>query len=515
MPNPRASASQQSEIISFLSDQASYGLVEPVERFDTHAAIVFLAGDRAYKLKRAVTLPYLDYGTPALRRAACEAELKLNRRTAPTLYLEVRAVRRTSDGHLSLGSAGDAVDWLVVMRRFDEDCLFDHMAARGKLTQPLLQKLADTIAAFHAAAEIVPGHGGAAAMRKVIDANRESMAGVEDIIAADAADRLRLASLDALTQVAPLLDKRRDSGRVRRCHGDLHLRNICLLDGEPTLFDCIEFSEDIACIDILYDLAFLVMDLWQRGLTAEANFVFNRYFDVTDDADGLAALPLFLSARAAVRAHVEAVAAGSQQTEYDRNRRQVLAQEYLALAEELLKSHKPRLVAIGGLSGTGKTTLARMLAPALGRPPGARVLRSDVVRKRLQQVPPERRLPESAYTRAASAVVYDSLYSQVDEALASGLAAVADAVFADPAERAAIQSVGESRSAEFTGLWLEASKEELQSRLSGRTGDASDATAEVMMRQLRHETGPIEWHRIDAAGNVRTTLEAASAIVRA
>ena len=288
----------QVAVIAFLADPASHGGAA-VERIDTHASIVFLAGDRAYKLKRAVRFSYLDYSTLALREQACRAELALNQRTAPELYEEASPITRDAAGRLSLGGTGAAIDWVVVMRRFEQETLFDRMAERGQLSNALMFDLAERIAQFHASAEIEDESGGARGNGRH-DGERCAQsaggrpgdarcAGVEALIAAIQAD---------LTRVAPLLEARRRAGKVRHCHGDLHLRNICLVAGRPTLFDGIEFNRVISNIDVLYDLAFLLMDLHTRGLDGFANAVFNRYLDLLDEGDGLPALPLFLSVRA-------------------------------------------------------------------------------------------------------------------------------------------------------------------------------------------------------------------------
>jgi len=511
MPSAAPRISDQSDVVAYLSDPATHGTAGPVDRIDTHAAIVFLAGDRVCKLKRAVTYPYLDYGTAELRRRACEAELALNRRTAPDLYLDVRAVRRKDDGGLTMGPDGEPIDWLVVMRRFDAEDLFDRMAETGRLTAPLLQRVTDRIVAFHETAEVAPGHGGSEALRRVVENNRDSMAAAGALLDQAEADALHRASIEALAALAPLLDRRRDAGKVRRCHGDLHLRNICLFGGEPTLFDCVEFSDSIACIDILYDLAFLLMDLWHRGLRAEANLVFNRYFDMSAETDGLPAIPLFLSIRAAIRAHVEAAAVATQTREEDREGRRTAARTYLALARDLLRPEPARLLAIGGLSGTGKTTLARALAPDLGKPPGARLLRSDVLRKRLAGVAPETRLPPSAYTREAGLAVYREVCEQAALALGAGFAAVADAVFADPAERQAIRDVADGARVPFTGFWLEAPAHRLAPRLAARIGDASDATPDVLDKQMGYDIGYLDWVRLDAGRGAEETARAARA----
>ena len=208
------------------------------------------------------------------------------------------------------------------------------------------------------------------------------------------------------TIVAALLDERRASGFVRQCHGDLHLRNIVLLDGRPTLFDGVEFNDKIACTDVLYDLAFLLMDLWRRGLPRHANAVWNRYLSDTGDLDGLSLLPLFLSCRAAVRAKTSATAARLQPDARRGNELQALAREYLAMAERLLHPPRPCLVAVGGFSGTGKSTLALGLAPSVGAVPGAVVIRSDEIRKRLSGVSPLDRLGPEGYSSEMSERVY-------------------------------------------------------------------------------------------------------------
>src|SRR6516164_7039791 len=368
-------ADDQRDIIDFLSRPSTYGAaVEQVDIIETHVSLVFLAGDRGYKLKRAIKFPYLDFSSVEQRRKACEAELVLNRRTAPELYLEVRALTRTACGVVSFGTQGRVVDWVVVMRRFDQAALFDELAKTNRLNAPLMNELADHIAAFHQAAESRPDHGGAAALAAVVETNHcclmtASHAGfvTEDIV------EIRERSLERLAAVGTLLDRRRAAGRVRRCHGDLHLRNVCLLEGRPTLFDCLEFSDEFASVDVLYDVAFLLMDLEHRGLTELSNLVLNRYLDLTGEDEGLAAMPLFLSSRAAIRAHV--TAAAIERAAQKRLKREMAAEarSYLELAAHFLRPRFCRLVAIGGLSGTGKSTLAAALAPSLG----ARALRSD------------------------------------------------------------------------------------------------------------------------------------------
>ncbi|HJU18736.1 MAG TPA: AAA family ATPase [Stellaceae bacterium] len=501
----------QSEAIAFLGAPSSYGPgVNRVDVVETHVSLIFLAGERAYKLKRAVAYPYLDFSTPERRRAACEAELALNRRTAPELYLDVRAVGRDEQGKLGWSCTRTACDWVVMMRRFEQSRLLASLAEAGQLDPPLILALAAHIAQFHAAAEPRRECGGAAAIAAILSGNSRSLCAAHGAGFAPAAiDDLDRLARDHLAHCAALLDKRRAAGKVRRCHGDLHLRNICLLDGEPVLFDCLEFSEELATIDVLYDLAFLVMDLEHRGLPDLANLVLNRYLDLTDEEDGLAALPLFLSLRAAIRAHVTAAALDRHTAADDKAQPRAEARHYLDAARAALLPQPIRLVALGGLSGTGKSTLAVRLAPALGLRPGARVLRSDVIRKRLFGVAPEAPLPPAAYTADVTRRVYDSIRAKAAAALAAGYCAVIDAVALLPEERAAFAAVAAAAQVPFTGLWLEAPAETMRARVGARRHDASDASEAVLTMQLGRDPGAVDWRRIPAGGDPGAVLLAA------
>jgi aminoglycoside phosphotransferase family enzyme/predicted kinase len=490
---------EQADTAAFLADPATHGGAG-VERIDTHGSMVFLAGDRVYKLKRAVRFPYMDYGTREKRAAACEAEVRLNRRMAPTLYLGVAPVLRGKEGGLFLGpvaisARGEAEDWVVVMARVLQDDLFDRMADRGALDAGLMRRLADAVAEFHASAERFTDRGGQAAMRWVVDDNVAELGERPDLFEPSRLAELAARSRAALDRHAALLDRRRDNGLVRFCHGDLHLRNICLVDGQPTLFDCIEFNDDIAIIDVLYDQAFLLMDLEHRGLRPLANALFNRMVERTGDIDGLVLLPLFLSTRAAVRAKVEA-SAGKDRS----------ARTYFDQALRAIDPPGPKLVAVGGLSGSGKTTAARALAPDVGPAPGAVVLRSDALRKELRGVAETDRLPPDAYTPEMTRRVYAELADRARRILSAGHGVIVDAVHARIEEREALEDMARGSGVPFRGVWLEADPETLVARVKARTGDASDADETVVRRQLTYDLGQISWPRIvyqngDNAGN--------------
>jgi len=497
--------SGSADVPAWLESGEPFGAPGPVTRIETHAAMVFLAGDRAWKIKRPVDLGYLDFSTVQARGDVLREELRLNRRTAPDLYLAVHPIAR-EDGRLVLDGAGEAVDWVLEMRRFPDDALLDRRAEEGGLDEPLLRQLADTIVDFHADAEVGPREGGAGRARRVIEGNAASMAACPSIIAPAVAEDLRRRQQALLARHAALLDARAGAGRVRRVHGDLHLGNIAVIDGAPTPFDCLEFDAGLATIDVLYDLAFLLMDLWARAMRREANMVFNRYVDRSAaDEEGIALLPLFMSMRAAIRAHVLA----TQARDMRHAEAEAQARRYLALAGTLIEPAPARLVAIGGLSGTGKSTLARAIGGSLGQPPGARILRSDVLRKRLANVPIETALDPHAYTAQASRAVYAELDRLAGKALAAGQAVVADAVFGSAEERASIERSARAADTPFHGLWLFLPESDRISRIAGRGPDASDATAAVARWQSDAIGTPGDgWTSLSAAGRLED-LEAA------
>lgn len=507
---PGAVAEDQSAAVAFLSDPSTHG-GHSVEVVETHGAYVFIAGERAIKMKRAVWFPYMDFSTVEKRRAACEAELRLNRRTAPEIYRAVLPVTLEPGGGLALGGEGKALDWTVVMRRFDQDTLFDRLAQRDGLDAGLMESLADEIAAFHDRAERKTDVDFRASMHAIVEGNAASLKNwIGKPFRHEEIERIGRRCADMLRAAGGALAARAGAGFVRRCHGDLHLRNICLVDGRPTLFDCIEFDDRLAVIDVMYDLAFLLMDLEHRGLRRQANAAINRYLARTADYGGLAALRLYLCVRAVIRAHVAAAAAAAQRKAAAADGDRKDAASYLELAMRLSEPAEPCLVAVGGLSGSGKTTLAHALAPGIGGAPGAIVIRSDVLRKQLFGVDLFHRLPQEAYTREQSRRVYRRIEALAGAALVAGCSVIADGVFRNEDERSAIRRVAEAAGAPFAGLWLEVGAATQEARLAGRLRDASDATVEVGRAQRRTAETVADWPVLDADGGLAPLREAAA-----
>ena len=487
--------------------------VGAVKRVDTQGAVVLLAGEEAYKLRRAVKLPFLDYSTLEKRRAASLREIEVNRDAAAEIYREVVAVTR-SDGGFRLGGPGEAVEWATRMRRFDESATLDRLAESGDLDAGLLEALAKSIARMHARAPRREGDPALASLRTWIGQNREAFAAAPDLFDPAQAEALHARALAALSRCEPLLLRRAEQGWTRRCHGDLHLRNIARIEGLPVPFDAIEFDEAIATGDVLYDLAFTVMDLWERDLREGANRLLSGYLAASDVAHlaGLAAFPLFLSLRAAIRAKVEAANLAHLEGEA-RERTRESARRYFDFALRFLEPRLARLVAIGGLSGTGKSALAGGLAPDLGRPPGAVWLRSDVERKHLFGVDDTTPLPEGAYAPEVSRQIYQRLVAKARLALAAGHSVIVDAVCAHGEERAALSSLAADAGVDFKGIWLEAPLGLRRQRVESRVHDASDADAAVVARQRADPLADAGWREVDASGDKAATLAKARAIL--
>jgi aminoglycoside phosphotransferase family enzyme/predicted kinase len=476
-----------------------------VDHIETHAAHVFLVEGFAYKVKKAVKLPYLDFSTLEQRRAVIAREFEINRALTPGIYLDVIEV------------AGEPV---LKMRRFANADILTGKLTHGGCGDALARDLADMAVAAHRTAprRDVPGADIMAGLGAQLSA---AFTASPDIFRA--AETLEFHALyeDALMRLKPLLNRRTGQSLVRRCHGDMHCNNLAVVDGKPILFDAIEFSEKIGTIDVLYDLAFLVMDLCRHDEPRAANMVLNRYLELRraeEDLSGLAALPLFLSTRAGVRALVTAdlvheLAVGQSL----KPRGEAL--DYFRASLIYLKPPRPELICVGGLSGTGKTTQAARLAPHLGARPGAIHLRSDLERKYRAGVAETSRLPDGAYGIQQTAVVYEALLARGRAALAAGHAVIIDAVFARESERRAAASLARQARVPFTGLWLEAGSGTLKSRVTSRHGDASDADAAVVERQLGYDLGDIDWIRIDAeageeavAARVTETVRRRSAV---
>jgi aminoglycoside phosphotransferase family enzyme/predicted kinase len=466
---------------------------------ETPIAKVYVFEDRVLKLKKPVDFGFLDFSTLDKREWATRRELEFNGRTAPEIYRAVHAVTRGPEGFRleaadempEGGPRGGIVDWALEMAPFDSQSILANHPEQ--VDGDMAERLGREIAHEQAGAPLRPVGRGAAGLGYVLNSNAEQLRSLESAFGVEPVERLLADSRAAFERHAGLLDRRRDAGFVRRCHGDLHLGNIMVEDGKPTPFDCIEFSDVLGEIDVMYDTAFLLMDLAFRGRGAAANRVLNAWLDQSarcfgsERFEGLAALPLFLSVRAAVRAHV---------TGHDGDPQ--VARRYVEAAQAHLAGPKPVLYALGGLSGSGKSTLARRVAVKLGPAPGAVILRTDEIRKRLWNAAPTEPLPKAAYAPEQSERVYGLMLQEARAALEAGWPVILDAAFLKPGQRDAAAALAQAVGVSFQGLWLEAPAEVLRERVRGRSGDASDADEAVLEGQLAKDLGHIDWRRIDA-----------------
>jgi hypothetical protein len=431
--------------------------VDRVEVVETHISWLLLAGGFAYKLKKPVTLPFLDYGTVEKRRACCETELRLNRRYAADLYLEVVDF----DGEPA-----------VKMRRFDEASRLDHVSARGELSPAHLSCLARTIAAFHAGAAAAPADSRFGRAGQVLAAPLANLDQLDRLLPAAAP---RLAALRHWTETEherrrQAFEARRRAGRVRECHGDLHLGNLVLLAGRVTPFDCIEFNDDFRWIDVASEIAFTYVDLLDHGKPGLACWLVNEWLTWSGDFAALGVLRFYAVYRALVRGMVAAMR--GDETE---------SLEYVGMAERLTAPPPPRLAITFGLSGSGKTTATSALL--LADPAAATIrLRSDVERKRLFGLAADADSGGAIYGRQATHDTYARLAALAGQTMTDGWSVIVDAAFLKRAERDEFRRLAAGRP--FSIVACEAPAGELRRRLLARAGDASEATAAVLDKQL-------------------------------
>jgi aminoglycoside phosphotransferase family enzyme/predicted kinase len=497
---------------TFLAHPATHGGGE-TQRIDTHTAAVVMAGDRAWKLRRPVDYGWLDYSTRERRRICAEREIALNSATAPGLYLGLGGILPGGDGWRLLppGDLPENAEPVVVMHRFRQQDLFDRMAAAGRLTPDLMRATGRAVADMHKAATTRAGMGRLPAF---VGRETNELVQLADLLGPDPVATFSTEVQNRAEAVAGLAAER----GARRCHGDLHLRNIVLWRDQPAPFDCIDFNDAFTDIDPLYDLAFLLMDLDHRGHGELAVEVFNAWAermaaepgaDVGAAYGGLALLPFFKACRAGIRAKVGALALrgrdlSTSEAQLDE------ARTYLALAIRYLTETPPaRLIAVGGLSGSGKSTLAWELAGRLG----AVMLRSDAIRKGLWGVEQTEKLPGEAYAPQVTARVYRAMHERAGMALAGGAMVILDAAHLKAAERDRAGALATEIGVPFGGIWLDAPVERLKARVTAREADASDADAQVVEKQTGYDLGPIGWKRLAAEGGPDAVADMAMAVL--
>ena len=458
-------------------------VTEPIQFIQTHVSYVFLTGDYAYKVKKPVNFGFLDFSTLEAREHFCSEELRMNQPNAPEIYLEVLPITQTGDKFV-LGGASEAVEYVLKMCQFPQEALFIEMFEQGKLTEGHMEELGRVVAQFHAKAQTndyIRSFGEVSKIREAIDENYQQ---TENYIGGPQTQQQFDETKDFtdrfFEEEQELFATRRENNSIRECHGDLHLRNICLWHDKIQLFDRIEFNEPFRFVDVMYDVAFAVMDLEARGSKNLGNAFLNTYVEQTGDWEGLQVLPLYLSRQAYVRAKVTSFLLDDPGVPDEaKQEAAAVASDYYRLACEYTKGNEGRLILMSGLSGSGKTTVARHLARRLG----AIHLRSDAVRKHLAGIPLEQQGEDELYTPAMSEKTYKRLLELGIKLASQGFPVILDAKYDRQAFREEAIALFQSSQLPVQIIHCTAPEDVLRDRLLSRTGDVSDATADLLTQQ--------------------------------
>jgi aminoglycoside phosphotransferase family enzyme/predicted kinase len=485
-------APDQATLIASLRNPAIFGQETGAARVDlveTHISYVLLTGTTAFKIKKAVNLQFLDFSTLAKRRYYCDEELRLNRPLAPSVYLDVVAITGTAEAPV-IGGDGPVLEYALKMRQFGQDGLLSQMLARGALTGAHIDRLAGVVAAFHGSTGKAAADAPYGRLDDILQPALENFTQLLTVVD-EPADRVALESLRDWTAsthgaCAPLFLFRRRQGFVRECHGDLHLGNIALIDGELTLFDRLEFNESMRWTDVMNDVAFIVADLQEHRRPDLAARFLSAYLEATGDYAGLGVLRFYLVYRAMVRAKV----AYFRMRQLDSPARENPRAEYRAFLDLARRDTEPRQGAIiitHGLSGSGKTTCAETVVEQTS----AIRIRTDVERKRLHGLVADAssgsRIREGLYSGESTRRTYTDVCALARGVAASGYVVIVDGAFLQHWQREMFREAAAALGVPFVILAVSASEATLRERIARRRqrgGDASEATVDVLDAQL-------------------------------
>lgn len=467
----------------------------PVSAFsiiETHISWIILTGSYAYKIKKPVDFGFIDFSTLEKRKFYCEEELRLNRRYAESLYLKTIAIHG-SYTHPRLSNNGKVIEYAVQMKEFPQSLLISNYANEGLLTTNHIDSMANVIADFHSIAPSVAATSGFGSWHTITKWAHENFHHLGQLIPEellpDFYQPLKNWCLEQEEALKPAIDFRHQSGSIRECHGDLHLGNMVLLDNQCTPFDCIEFNDELRWIDTMSEIAFVVMDLQARGYDEFAWRLLNRYLAVTGDYSGLSVLAYYVVYRALVRAKVEALSV-AQMAEESTSERNLFdpAIHYLDITQSWVKPKKPVLITMHGLSGSGKSTVAKNLSSTLG----AIHIRSDIERKRLFDLAVTAdsgsSIGQGIYTREVSQKTYDRLAELAEDLLLNGFNVIVDAACLKSAQRELFRHTAAKIDVPCFLISCEAPEQELQQRIIQRLtrgSDASEANLDVLAEQIR------------------------------
>ena len=492
---PLGSFSSTSPLLQSLQNPALYDhSVQEFQLIETHISWVLLTGSFAYKIKKPVDLGFVNFSTLERRHHFCAEELRLNRRLAPEVYLELVTISGSPDSP-QLDGRGPAIEYAVKMKQFSQRSLLSRVLEEGQLTIELIDGLAKQIADFHQSIQV---------------SRRDTPFGTFDLVAQPVTENFEHLPVEAnqflggdrLEAIRRWCEQdhasrkesfvhRKTEGFIRECHGDLHLGNMALIDQRIVIFDCIEFSNRLRWIDVMSEMAFVVMDLIDRGHRDLGYRLLNAYLEYTGDYLGLSVFRFYLVYRAMVRAKVAGIRLVQEKAEdTHRAKTQNELKSYLMLAERLTRPAPPSLIIMHGLSGSGKTIVSQIILEALG----AIRIRSDIERKRLYGLSPDARTEDETkstiYGIDASQVTYNRLEELAGKILNSGFSVIVDATFLKKAQRQSFKHMAAVKRVPFIITDVTASEETLRERVKKREQkviDASEATISVLEQQLLHQ----------------------------
>lgn len=487
------------KLINALLTPAAYSHpVDTIELIQTHISWVILTGDFAYKIKKPVDFGFLDFSTLEKRRNFCEEELRLNRRFAEKIYLDVVAITG-SDDQPHIDGRGEVLEYAVKMRQFPANVLLSNLIDRGDLRESHLDRMARNIASFHqkaTVAEVDSEYGTLQAVQKPVQENFQQIRHqIDDTLLLTQLDAIERWSKQAAENLQTEFIKRKQAGFIRECHGDLHLGNITLWNEEIIPFDCIEFNENLRWIDVLSEIAFLIMDIDDHQRPDLARRLLNKYLEQTGDYSNLAVLQYYKVYRAMVRAKVHSLRLGqadSDQQEINSACRE--CENYIALGSQYITSSKPVLIIMHGFSGSGKTTISQFILEAL---PAIRI-RSDIERKRIfndkgpdsqtetENSEVENGINAGKYNEDSTRITYDHLRCLAEDIILSGISVIVDAAFLYTEQRNRFSQLATLLNVPFRIIDCQAEHSILEQRISERRkygSDASEATLDVLLHQ--------------------------------
>jgi len=506
------------DITNMLNPEVYDHPVKNTKLIETHISWVILTGDFAYKIKKPVDFGFLNFSTLKKRHLFCEQELILNRRLAAEIYLDVVAITGTPDKP-QLSGSGKVFEYAVKMKQFPQSAQLDNKLAAGELKLEQLDAIAHMTAVFHQSTDVADAamdYGNKEMLYQPVEENFKQINEYLNPVSYTDKQRIDKTYADKLTVLSQwssfelakqqtVFTQRKADGFIRHCHGDMHLRNLLWLDNKPVAFDCIEFNDKLSWIDVISEIAFLIMDLQHRQQHQLASRFLNRYLEVTGDYAGLSVLPFYLCYRALVRAKVNVLRV-EQKNMTDKERKQSVAEfsSYLKLATSYIKHNTPKLIITRGLSASGKSTVSQQLVDEAGM----LRIRSDVERKRLFDIPltadSANKIDSGIYSTQASLQTYTKLAELASSIITAGYSVIVDAAFLKYKQRQPFQQLASRLGVCYIILEITAPAGVLRQRIKKRKNDVSDADLTVLEHQLTNWQD-LQKDEIKSAVSVNTT----------